>query len=103
MTWPVPPAVPISPMIARMMSFAVAPGASAPLTSTFMLRALDWIRVWVARTCSTSDVPMPCASAPNAPWVEVWLSPHTMVMPGRVRPCSGPITCTMPWPGSPMG
>ena len=35
-------------------------------------------------------------STPNAPWVEVWLSPHTMVMPGWVRPNSGPITCTMP-------
>ena len=29
---------------------------------------------------------MPKASAPNAPWVEVWLSPHTTVMPGWVRP-----------------
>ncbi|CSB78352.1 Uncharacterised protein [Vibrio cholerae] len=24
-------------------------------------------------------------------------SPHTIVMPGRVIPSSGPITCTMPW------
>ena len=39
---------------------------------------------------------MPCASAPNAPCVEVWLSPQTMVVPGSVKPCSGPITCTMP-------
>jgi hypothetical protein len=30
--------------------------------------------VWVARTCSTSEVPIPKASAPNAPWVEVWES-----------------------------
>jgi hypothetical protein len=29
---------------------------------------------------------MPCASAPKAPWVEVWLSPQTMVVPGGVRP-----------------
>jgi hypothetical protein len=36
------------------------------------------------------EVPMPWASAPKAPWVEVWLSPQTMVMPGRVKPCSGP-------------
>ena len=36
----------------------------------------------VASTCSTSDVPMPNASAPNAPCVDVWLSPHTIVMPG---------------------
>ena len=33
---------------------------------------------------------MPWASEPKAPWVEVWLSPQTMVMPGRVKPCSGP-------------
>ena len=40
----------------------------------------------VASTCPTSLVPMPKASAPNAPWVEVWLSPQTMVMPGWVSP-----------------
>src|SRR3990170_633234 len=37
---------------------------------------------------------MPKAMAPTAPWVEVWLSPHAIVMPGWVRPSSGP----MPWP-----
>ena len=36
---------------------------------------------------------MPNASAPNAPWVAVWLSPQTTVIPGWVNPCSGPITC----------
>ena len=82
-TWPVPPAVPISPMIARMMSLAVTPGGSAPSTLTRMFLALAWISVWVASTCSTSDVPMPCASAPKAPWVEVWLSPQTIVVPGQ--------------------
>ena len=40
---------------------------------------------------------MPLASAPKAPWVEVWLSPHTIVMPGSVKPCSGPMMWTMPW------
>ena len=39
---------------------------------------------------------MPNASAPKAPWVEVWLSPQTIVIPGWVSPSSGPITCTMP-------
>ena len=29
---------------------------------------------------------MPKASAPNAPWVEVWLSPQTTVMPGLGEP-----------------
>ena len=32
MTWPLPPAVPISPMMARMMSLAVTPGGSWPST-----------------------------------------------------------------------
>ena len=59
--------------------------------------------VWVASTCSTSLVPMPNASAPNAPCVEVCESPQTIVMPGWVNPSCGPITCTMPWPASPIG
>ena len=95
-TWPVPPAVPISPMMARMMSFAVTPSGSLPSTVKRMFFALVWISVCVASTCSTSEVPMPCASAPNAPCVEVWLSPQTMVVPGRVKPCSGPMMWTMP-------
>ena len=97
MTWPVPPAVPISPMMARMMSLAVTPAGSAPSTVTRMFFAFFWISVCVASTCSTSEVPMPCASAPKAPCVEVWLSPQTIVMPGSVKPCSGPMTWTMPW------
>jgi hypothetical protein len=60
-------------------------------------------QVWVASTCSTSEVPMPKASAPKAPWVEVWLSPQTMVMPGWVSPSCGPTTCTMPCSASPIG
>ena len=43
---------------------------------------------------------MPWASAPKAPWVEVWLSPQTIVVPGRVKPCSGPMMWTTPWRGS---
>ncbi len=45
---------------------------------------------------------MPKASAPNAPWVEVCESPHTIVMPGWVSPSCGPMTWTMPWLGEPM-
>ena len=40
---------------------------------------------------------MPKASAPIAPCVAVWLSPQTIVMPGWLRPCSGPMMWTMPW------
>ena len=103
MTEPMPPPVPMRPMMARMTSLAVTPAGRSPSTVTAIVPGRCWGRVWVARTCSTSLVPMPKASAPNAPWVEVWLSPHTMVMPGWVRPCSGPMTWTMPWPGSPIG
>ena len=46
---------------------------------------------------------MPKASAPKAPWVAVWLSPQTTVMPGWVAPSSGPMTCTMPCAASPSG
>ena len=53
--------------------------------------------VWVAKTCSTSDVPIPKAKDPKAPCVDVWESPHTIVVPGMVKPCSGPIIWTMPW------
>ena len=82
---------------------AVTPAGSSPFTVTAMEAGRCWGRVWVARTCSTSLVPMPKARAPKAPWVEVWLSPHTMVMPGWVRPCSGPMMWTMPWLAWPIG
>ena len=103
MTWPMPPPVPISPITARMTSLAVTPGGRSPSTLTAIHFGRLCGRVWVASTCSTSLVPMPKASAPNAPWVAVWLSPQTIVMPGSVRPCSGPMMCTMPCPGSPIG
>ncbi len=95
--WPLPPAVPILPMIASTMSLAVIPGGSVPSTRTCMFFIFLAIRHWVASTCSTSEVPMPCAKAPKAPCVEVCESPQTTVMPGRVAPCSGPTTWTMPW------
>ena len=95
-TWPVPPPTPILASTARMMSFAVTPGRSVPSTRTSQVRGLRCSRHWVASTWPTSLVPMPKPSEPNAPCVEVWLSPHTIVMPGWVNPCSGPMTCTMP-------
>ena len=85
------------PMIASTMSFAVQPAGSLPSTRTSMFFAFFISSVCVASTCSTSLVPMPNASAPNAPWVLVCESPQTTVMPGSVAPCSGPITWTMPW------
>ena len=94
--WPVPPAVPMRPMIASTTSLAVTPGRSAPSTRTSIAFDFFMLSVWVAITCSTSDVPMPNASAANAPCVLVCESPQTTVMPGSVAPCSGPMTWTMP-------
>ena len=39
-----------------------------------------------ASTSRTCDVPIPNATAPKAPCVEVWLSPHAIVIAGWVRP-----------------
>ena len=99
MMCPVPPAVPICPMMARIRSLPVQPAGSGSSTVTRMLFGRGARSVWVASTCSLSEVPMPKASAPNAPCVAVWLSQHTTVVPGRVNPCSGPMTWTMPWRG----
>ncbi len=101
MTCPVAPPVPIRPISARMKSLAQTPGPGRPVKRTSMVRGFAWTMHWVARTCSTSLVPMPKARAPNAPWVEVCESPQTISMPGWVAPSSGPITCTIPCPGEP--
>ena len=93
-TQPVPPPTPMRAIRARMMSLAVTPGRRRPSTRTSNDCDLRCKRHCVASTCSTSLVPMPKASAPNAPCVAVWLSPQTTVMPGCVRPSSGPITWT---------
>ena len=69
MTQPVAPSVPILPMMARMMSLAVTPCGSSPSTAMRKVLGFDCGKVCVARTCSTSLVPMPKASAPNAPCV----------------------------------
>ena len=95
--WPVPPAVPMRPMIVSARSFDVTPAGSRPSTRTSIDFAFFISRHCVASTCSTSDVPIPNASAANAPCVLVCESPQTTVMPGSVAPCSGPITWTMPW------
>mmetsp|Transcript_21344 Transcript_21344/g.51743 ORF Transcript_21344/g.51743 Transcript_21344/m.51743 type:complete len:317 (+) Transcript_21344:1001-1951(+) len=95
-TWPFPPLVPISPMTWSTTSLEVTPSLSSPSTRTHNVLEGFMIRVWVARQCSTSEVPIPKAKDPKAPCVAVWESPHTMVVPGRVKPCSGPITWTIP-------
>ncbi len=101
--YPWPPPVPVWAMTARMTSFGVTPSGRSPSTVTAIVLGRSIGRVWVARTCSTWLVPMPNASAPNAPCVEVCESPQTIVMPGWVIPSCGPITWTMPCSASPIG
>ena len=96
MTYPVAPAVPIFPMSPRIMSLGVTPGDGAPSNRTSIVLGRERTRHCVASTCSTSLVPIPNASAPKAPCVEVWESPHAMSIPGWVSPSSGPMTCTIP-------
>ena len=100
-TYPVPPPIPILEMSASIRSLATMPSAGIPSNLTSQVFDRFWSRHCVASTCSTSVVPMPKARAPNAPCVDVWLSPQTTVIPGRVRPSSGPITWTMPCDASP--
>ena len=102
-TYPWPPPVPVWVIRVSTRSLAVTPAGSAPLTVTAIVFGRAWGRVWVASTCSTSLVPMPKASAPNAPCVLVCESPQTMVMPGWVSPSWGPMMWTMPWSMSPSG
>ncbi len=83
-TWPTPPPVPIRLMMPRITSLAPQPADSSPSTViAIVLAGACWI-VCVASTCSTSLVPIPNASAPNAPWVDVCESPQTIVRPGCV-------------------
>ena len=86
-----PPDVPARPMSPSAMSLAVTPMGSSPSTLTARSPGRRWGRHCVARTSSTSEVPMPNASAPNAPCVDVCESPHTITIPGWLRPSSGPM------------
>ncbi len=90
-------------MTPRMRSFALTSAGAVPSIVTAIVLGRVRQIVCVASTCSTSLVPMPNAIAPSAPWVEVWLSPHTITMPGWLRPSWGPITCTIPCRASPIG
>ena len=61
-----------------------------PSTRTWRSLGLAMARHCVASTSRTWVVPMPKAMAPTAPWVEVWLSPQAMVMPGWREAQLGP-------------
>ncbi len=81
---PCRPTRPRWPMIARIKSLAVTPAGSSPSTLIAKVFGLRCSRHCVANTWPTSVLPIPKARAPKAPWVLVWLSPQTMVMPGSV-------------------
>lgn len=81
------------------MSLAVTPLPRLPSMVMRMVLGFCWSTHCEAMTISTSLVPMPKATAPMAPWVLVWESPHTMVIPGSESPFSGPTTWMMPLSG----
>ena len=103
MTCPAAPLEPSLAMMAKITSLALTCAPRTPSTRTRRVLERRCQVAWVASTWVISLAPAPKAKAPKAPWVEVWESPHTNTMPGWVRPCSGPTTCTMPWRGSPKG
>ena len=75
---------------------AYTPGASVPVTSMRRTLSGSSARHCDASTSRTCVVPIPKATDPNAPCVDVCESPQAMVMPGWVNPSSGPMTCTIP-------
>ena len=93
---PAPPDMPIFAMIASARSLALTPLASAPSTTMRIARGGRTHSVCVASTCFTCEAPMPNASAPKAPLVQVCESEPTMTMPGCAMPSSGATTCMMP-------
>ncbi len=68
---PTPPFAPNTAMTCKAKSLAVTPRPSRPSIWTRIVFALVWRRHWVARTHSISLAPIPKASAPKAPCVEV--------------------------------
>jgi len=70
-TAPVPPAVPMTPIVCRIISLLLTPGDKTPSTCILIFLLRFVISVWVASTCSTSLVPIPKAKAPKAPCVDV--------------------------------
>jgi hypothetical protein len=91
-TEPVPPAVPILPITASTRSLAVTPrgqhalGADQERLRLLLHQALGGEHVLDLGSADAER------ERREAPWVLVWLSPQTTVMPGSVAPCSGPIT-----------
>jgi hypothetical protein len=98
--WSAPP-WPSFATIERITSFAETPRARRPSTRTRIFFGFLCQIVCVASACPSSP-PMPNASAPSAPCVEVCESPQRMMTPGCVSPCSGPSRCWMPRSGSSM-
>ena len=64
---PVPPSTPILPIIESIRSLGVTPKGKFPKASIDIVFGFFCKRVCVAKTCSTSEVPMPNANAPKAP------------------------------------
>src|SRR5436305_6405421 len=79
----------MSPMAARMRSFAMRCGGSLPWKTKRMVGGTFTHSLPVPMMKPASVLPMPVANSPNAPAVQVWLSVPKRTTPGRVWPSSG--------------
>ena len=90
-------------MTARTMSLAVTPSpSSAPDVDGHGAEGLERQRLGRQDVLHLRRADTEGERAEGA-GVDVWLSPHTTVMPGWVRPSCGPTTWTMPCSTSPIG
>ena len=79
----------------------MTPLGSFPCTRTSSDFGFACRSVCVARTCSTSLVPIPRQELPMHHELRCDYHHTQYVIPGCVMPNSGPMTCTMPWSASP--
>ena len=79
----------MSPMTARIRSFAIRYGGSLPWKTNRIVGGTLSHSLPVPMTKPASVLPMPVANSPNAPAVQVWLSVPSSTSPGRVWPSSG--------------
>ena len=94
----VAPAIPISPIIFKIISLGAMYWFSSPVISIFMADGTINQVFPVAHTIARSVAPIPVENAPKAPYVHVWESAPTITFPGSTNPISGTTWWHIPSP-----
>ena len=94
----VAPAIPIVPIMFRMMSFGAMYSFSSPVMFILMASGTMNHVFPVAHTMARSVAPIPVENAPKAPYVHVCESAPTMTFPGSTSPISGTTWWQIPSP-----